>query len=225
MATSESPSKPTFEQAAVRSGLISQRKYDRVIELAGTDDENIIAATLVKSGVITEYQAHQLHAGQTKFTLGDYLITDGIGQGGMGQVFKAVHKVLGRECAVKVLPRAMREKTPEALASFMREMRLQAGLDSPYLVRAFDAGKDGQVHYLVTEYVPGNDLRRLIKNNGPLTMGDAALIVSQAALGLQHAHDMGIIHRDIKPGNILVTPEGHAKVTDIGLATWEHEPG
>jgi serine/threonine protein kinase len=73
---------------------------------------------------------------------------------------------------------------------------------------------------LVTEYVPGNDLRQLIRNNGPLPMNYAALIISQAALGLQYAHDLGMVHRDVKPGNILVTPEGHAKVSDIGLATW-----
>jgi serine/threonine protein kinase len=168
--------------------------------------------------LITRYQAQQLHSGRTKLTLGPYLITDWIGQGGMGQVFKAVHEHMGRECAVKVLPRE--KSTPESRASFLREIRLQAGLDSPYLVRAFDAGKDGNVHYLVTEYVPGNDLRRLIRNNGPLSMSDAALIVSQAALGLQYAHDLGLIHRDVKPGNILVTPDGHAKVSDIGLATW-----
>ena len=218
MATTEPEPKLTFQQAAIRSGLVSPKKYDKVVELAGTDDVSVIAATLVKSGVITEYQAEQLNNGRTRFRLGPYLITDGIGQGGMGQVFKAVHDVMGRECAVKVLP--LSKSTPEALACFKREIRTQAGLDSPYLVRAFDAGREGSVHYLVTEYVPGHDLRRLIKNNGPLPMSDAAMIVSQAALGLQYAHDLGIIHRDVKPGNILVTPDGHAKVSDIGLAVW-----
>lgn len=222
MAISEPEPKLTFHQAAIVSGLISERKYAKVVKIAGTDDANVIAATLIKSGVITEYQAQQLHVGHTKFTLGGYLITDGIGQGGMGHVFKGVHRVMGRECAVKVLP--LGKSTPESRASFMHEIRLQAGLDSPYLVRAFDAGQDGSVHYLVTEYVPGNDLRRLIRNNGPLSMNDAAMIVSQAALGLQYAHELGMVHRDVKPGNILVTPEGHAKVSDIGLATWSVSP-
>jgi serine/threonine protein kinase len=218
MEASEPQPKLTFQEAAIRSGLISPEKYERVVSLGGTNDKSIVAATLIKSGIITEYQAQQLASGRTKFTLGPYLITDLIGEGGMGQVFKAVHKVMGRECAVKVLP--LEKSTHESRISFRREIRMQAGLDNLYLVRAYDAGKDGSVHYLVTEYVPGRDLRRLIRRNGPLSMGDAALIISQAALGLQHAHDQGMVHRDIKPGNILVTPDGHAKVSDIGLASW-----
>lgn len=218
MGTSQPQPKLTFQQAAIGSGLVSQRKYNKVVALAETEDENVVAATLVKSGVITQYQAQQLRAGRTKMDLGPYLITDFIAQGGMGQVFKGVHKVMGRECAVKVLP--LEKLNEESRESFMREVRLQAGLDSPYVVRAFDAGRDGQVHYLVTEFVPGTDLRRLVRRNGPLSMGDAALIISQAALGLQYAHDLGIVHRDIKPGNILVTPDGHAKLSDIGLAAW-----
>ncbi len=218
MGTSQPEPKLTFQQAAIGSGLVSPKKYDKVVALAETDDEAVIAATLVKSGVITQYQSQQLRAGRTKMNLGPYLITDFIAQGGMGQVFKGVHNVMGRECAVKVLP--LEKLNKESRDSFMREVRLQAGLDSPYIVRAFDAGKDGQVHYLVTEFVPGTDLRRVVRRNGPLSMGDSALIISQAALGLQYAHDLGIVHRDVKPGNILVTPDGHAKLSDIGLAAW-----
>jgi serine/threonine protein kinase len=100
----------------------------------------------------------------------------------------------------------------------MREIRMQAKLDCPYLVRAFDAGQDGSVHYLVTEFVAGMDLRKLVRKNGPLPVSQAASIMMQAALGLDYAHNQGLIHRDVKPGNILVTPEGQAKVSDIGLA-------
>ena len=134
----------------------------------------------------------------------------------MGQVFKAVHQVMGRECAVKVLQRA--RATPESLDNFRREIRMQAVLDCPYLVRAFDAGQDGSVHFLVTEYVPGMDLRRLVRSRGPLPLQQAAKIVMQAALGLEYAHRQGMVHRDVKPGNILVTPAGEAKVSDVGLA-------
>lgn len=222
MATSEPQPKLSFKQAAIVSGLVSERDYEKVAQTSNSNDPNVISAALVKNGMITEYQAHQLSVGHTKFTLGGYLITDGIGQGGMGHVFKGVHRVMGRECAVKVLP--LEKSTADSRASFMHEIRLQAGLDNPYLVRAFDAGQDGNVHYLVTEFVPGQDLRRLIRNNGPLSMNDAAAIVSQAARGLQYAHDLGMVHRDVKPGNILVTPDGHAKVSDIGLATWSMSP-
>lgn len=213
----ESPSLP-FREAALRSGLVSGRQLRKVVELTKSQDDEVIAATLVKSGVITNYQAQQLKAGRTKLSLGPYQITDWIGQGGMGQVFKAVHSVMGRECAVKVLP--LDKSTDVSSESFLREIRLQAGLDCPYVVRAYDAGQDGSVQYLVTEYVPGTDLRRLIRSGGPLSMAHAAKIISQAALGLQYAHELGLVHRDVKPGNILVTPDGQAKVSDIGLAAW-----
>ncbi|MCC9601513.1 serine/threonine protein kinase [Stieleria sp. JC731] len=207
-----------FKQSAIKSGLVTDSQIAKVVQKVQTDDDSIVAATLVKSGLITEYQAQQLHAGRTKLTLGPYLITDWIGQGGMGQVFKAVHNVMGRECAVKVLP--LEKSTALSRDSFAREIRLQAGLDCPYVVRAFDAGQDGNVHYLVTEFIPGTDLRKLVRRGGALSMSHAALVVSQAARGLQYAHDIGLIHRDVKPGNILVTPDGRAKVSDIGLATW-----
>jgi len=206
-----------FRDAAINSHLIDAAQWHAAVEQAGTDPA-AVADHFVQSGLITEYQAHQLRAGRSKFKLGPYLITDSIGQGGMGQVFKAVHSVMGRQSAVKVLP--LEKSTPESRESFLREIRLQAELDCPYLVRAFDAGHDGNVHYLVTEYVPGTDLRRLVRQQGPLSMHQAARVIRQAALGLHYAHRLGLIHRDVKPGNILVTPDGRAKVSDVGLATW-----
>ena len=111
----------SFSEAAIRSGLISEKKYARAVELAGTDDENQVSESLIKSGLITSYQAQQLRDGRTKLSLGPYLITDFIGQGGMGRVFKAVHRVMGRECAVKVLP--LEKSTRDSRDSFMREIR------------------------------------------------------------------------------------------------------
>ncbi len=178
----------------------------------------MLRAIFIEQGALTEYQAVQLSDGRVKMTLGPYIITDFIGQGGMGHVFKAIHKVMGRVCAVKTLP--VGRLTPQTLDGFTREIRLQAKLDCSYLVRAYDAGKDGTVHYLVTEYVPGMDLRRLIKAKGPLPQEQAASIIMQAAYGLEYAHQQGMVHRDVKPGNILVTPEGIAKVSDVGLAAF-----
>ena len=114
-----------------------------------------------RSGLLNAWQAKQLLDGRTKFNLGPYLIIDSIGQGGMGQVFKAQHGTIGRIVAVKVLPRD--KSTPEAVANFTREIRALASLDHPKLVAALDAGEDGNVHYLVTEYVPGMDLRKLVR--------------------------------------------------------------
>lgn len=208
----------SFKQAAVKSGLVSQQKIDRAAELIGTDDEIAIAKALVQSGIVTQYQSDQLASGRTKLNLGPYLITDWIGQGGMGQVFKAVHRVMGRVCAVKVLP--LEKSTELSRDSFIREIRLQAELDHPCVVRAYDAGQDGSVHYLVTEFVPGTDLRRLVREHRRLSPSKAASIIAQVARGLHYAHEIGLVHRDIKPGNILVTPDGIAKLSDIGLATW-----
>lgn len=183
--------------------------------------DEALSNRLVESEVISRYQSDKLLTGRTKFDLGPYVVTDFIGAGGMGEVYKAEHNVMGREVAVKVLPAS--KSTPEAIKSFAREIRTQAKLDHPNLVRAYDAGNDGRVHYLVTEYVPGMDLRRLIRSEGPLNVNQAASVIMFAALGLDYAHQSGLIHRDVKPGNILVMPEGIAKVSDLGLAGFLNE--
>ena len=188
-------------------------------EAAVTDRQ--LADALIEMGRLNSYQASQLLAGQSSLNLGPYRILDSIGQGGMGQVFKAEHLIMGRVVAVKVLPRS--KSTPTAIASFAREIRAQAKLDHDHLVRAFDAGHERNVYFLVTEYIPGTDLRRYVRSRGPLSMKEAATIISQAADGLQHAHELGLVHRDVKPGNLLVTPEGHTKVSDLGLAGWLNE--
>lgn len=226
--------KSVFRESAVRSGLITAEQFDQARAAIHGEPERLptpveeigdeeLAVKLIAMGLLTRYQADQLKAGRTKLNLGPYTITDWIGQGGMGQVFKAVHKMMGRQCAVKVLPRE--KSTPEAIESFTREIRTQALLDHPNLVRAYDAGHDGNVHYLVTEYVPGTDLRQLVRREGPLSMQQAANVIVQAALGLEYAHQRGLIHRDVKPGNILVTPDGVAKVSDLGLSGFIHDAG
>ena len=219
-----------FRRAALASGLIEDPQWEYCMRLlrfrCATEpqpvplevEDKLLRAILIEQGALTEYQAEQLNNGRIKLTLGPYIITEFIGQGGMGHVFKAIHKVMGRECAVKTLP--FGRVTPQTLDGFSREIRLQAKLDCSYLVRAYDAGQDGTTHYLVTEYVPGMDLRRLIKAKGPLPQEQAASIIMQAAYGLEYAHQQGMVHRDVKPGNILVTPDGIAKVSDVGLAAF-----
>ncbi|MBT4723653.1 MAG: serine/threonine protein kinase [Planctomycetaceae bacterium] len=217
--------KSVFQHAALRSNLVTQPQLDESLEILRakesasvdvviSDDE--LAEHLVYSGIVSQYQAEQLKTGRTKFNLGPYIISDWVGQGGMGQVFKCVHEVLGRESAIKVLP--LDKTTDYAISNFHREIKLQAKMDHPNLVRAFDAGKDGQVHFLVTEYVPGRDLRRLIRSQGALETAAAARVIMQVAGALHYAHREGLIHRDIKPGNILVTEDGTAKLSDLGLS-------
>ena len=220
-----------FRENALASGLVTEDQLRlaaaQLIErYSGRTSVEIsdrkLASQLVKMKSVTAYQADQLLSGRRKLKLGAYVITDWIGQGGMGQVFKAVHEMLGRESAVKVLP--LHKNTPDSISNFRREIRAQAKLDHANLVRAFDAGEDGNVHYLVVEYVPGTDLRRYVRTKGKLTVQMAANIVQQAAEGLAHAHERDLIHRDVKPGNILVTPDGTAKVSDLGLAFYINDP-
>lgn len=219
------PGSTGFEHCALASGLVTQEQLDEAwhrlrakggFGLADTPLEEQLAQALVELGYLNTWQAKQLLEGRTKFTLGPYRIIDSIGRGGMGQVFKGEHMILGRIVAVKVLPR--HKASPEAVENFLREIRLLAKLEHPNLVRAEDAGIDGNVVYMVTEYVPGVDMRKLIRQRGPMRMHAAASIISQVASALQHAHEQGLIHRDVKPGNILVTPDGRAKLLDLGLA-------
>jgi len=221
-----SETKP-LRDSALASGLITEQQFDESLAKmrSNTLKQNFadseISIYLVNEKLLTQYQADQLAKGLTKLTLGPYVITDWIGQGGMGQVFKAEHNFMGREVAIKVLPQ--QRSTPESIGRFLREIRMQAQLDHPNLVRAYDAGQDGNVHFLVTEYVPGTDLRRLIRAKGHLNQHQASSIISQAALGLSYAHEKTLIHRDIKPGNILVTPDGTSKVSDLGLADFMND--
>ncbi|MEX0641220.1 MAG: serine/threonine-protein kinase [Pirellulales bacterium] len=216
-----------FRQAALASGLLSQQQLDDALAglVAGSKGEPLTAdrvtdeelgQRLVDLGYLNRWQVEQLREGRTKFTLGPYRIVNAIGQGGMGHVFKAEHKLLGRVEAIKVLPKS--KSTPEAIAAFQREIRAQAQLDHPNLVRISYADFEGDTYFFVTEYVPGTDLRKLVRRNGPLSYPIAATIVSQAAEGLHYAHRRGLVHRDVKPGNLLVTPDGHTKITDLGLA-------
>ena len=178
--------------------------------------DEMLGQRLVELGYLNRWQVEQLKEGRTKFTLGPYRIVNAIGQGGMGHVFKAEHKLLGRIEAIKVLPKS--KSTPDAVAAFQREIRAQAQLDHPNLVRVSYADYEGDTYFFVTEYVPGTDLRKLVRRNGPLPFPIASTIVSQAAEGLHYAHRRGLVHRDVKPGNLLVTPDGRTKITDLGLA-------
>ncbi|MGA0041363.1 MAG: serine/threonine-protein kinase [Pirellulales bacterium] len=201
--------------ADLTSAAVEVRKRLNHAQATETEDD-ILATVLVEQGVLTRFQADQLLAGKRKLTLGHYRILDAVGQGGMGQVFQAKHLLMGRIVAVKVLPRA--RSNPQTEAAFRREIQHIASLDHRNLVYALDAGHDGKVYYLVTELVDGIDLRRQVLRYGPLNEVAAASVVAQAARGLAHAHARGFIHRDVKPGNLLVREDGLCKVSDLGLA-------
>lgn len=155
--------------------------------------------------------------------LGQYELLEPIGHGGMGSVFKALHTRLKRQVAIKLLP-AERTRDPRAVSRFFREMEAVGRLDHPNLVRAHDAGEvDGQ-HFLVMELVDGVNLSQVVRRTGPLGIADACEVTRQAALGLQHAHEHGLVHRDIKPSNLMLTAGGQIKVLDLGLARLVSDP-
>jgi hypothetical protein len=198
----------TFEMCALTSGLLNEEQIEEAratvrwsqgdeTDPSAPPSDGQLAERLVEMKVLNSWQAKQLLDGRTKFNLEEYWIVDSLGQGGMGQVFKAQDSKTGRIVAVKVLPRD--KSTPEAIANFTREIRILASFDHPRLVAALNAGHDGRVYYLVTEYVPGMDLRKLVRNEGHLSMTVAAKIIHQVAEGLDYAHSQGMIHRRTTP--------------------------
>ena len=185
---------------------------------ASPKDAEELARELVRQKKLTKFQAEQLWQGKGKsLVLGNYVLLEKIGAGGMGQVFKAQHRVMERVVALKVLPPSM-TKDPSAIARFHREVKAAAKISHPNVVAAFDADQANGVHFLVMECVDGSDLSALVKKKGPFSVEKAVNFVLQAAKGLEAAHKKGIVHRDIKPGNLLLDMEGTVKILDMGLA-------
>ena len=170
---------------------------------------------------MTAYQINQLFQDKGDgLVLGNYVLLERLGEGGMGAVFKARDRRLDRVVALKLI-RKERLASVEAQRRFRREIRAASQLAHPNVVRAYDADQVGDVHFFAMEYVDGIDLHKLVERDGPLPVAQACDYVRQAALGLQHAHERGMVHRDIKPSNLLLTQvDGKAvvKVLDLGLA-------
>ena len=208
-----------FVQTLVESTLLPAAEVERLAAAAPPDqDARAFAQSLVKQKKLTAFQAAMIYQGKARgLILGGYVILEKLGQGGMGTVYKAKHKILGRLVAIKVLPPAV-SKNPLVVQRFQREVQAAAQLDHPNIVRAIDADKAGSVHFLVMECVEGHDLARTVKLRGPLAVGQAVNCARQAATGLAAAHAAGVIHRDIKPSNLLLDGKGCVKVLDLGLA-------
>jgi serine/threonine protein kinase len=146
-----------------------------------------------------------------------YELGEQIGAGGMGTVYRAQHLWLGRTVAIKFIsPQIVNH--PEVIDRFRHEARAIGALDHPNIVRATDAGQIDGACYLVTEFVTGRDLGSLVDRQGRLEIADACEAIRQAALGLEHAHQQGLVHRDIKPSNLIVDHQGTVKLLDFGLA-------
>lgn len=149
--------------------------------------------------------------------LAEYVLLQKLGEGGMGTVYKALHTEMDRFVAIKVI-RQDRLEGGWALSRFRREIKAVSRLDHPHIVRAYDARAVDETHFLVMEYVDGSNLNELAHRCAPVSVADACELVRQAALGLQCAHEHGLVHRDIKPSNLMLTRQGQVKVLDLGLA-------
>jgi serine/threonine protein kinase len=182
-----------------------------------------LAALLVREGLLTNFQAEQFLQGKWRgFAIGGYRILERLGSGGTGTVYLAEHQVMKRRVAIKVLP-APYAAEPGVLERFLREAQAAAALDHPNIVRAYDFRSEGGLHFLVMEYVEGLSLQELLSRQGALSLPQACDYARQAALGLQHAHEAGLVHRDVKPANLLVDVTGTVKLLDLGLARYAPE--
>ncbi len=151
-----------------------------------------------------------------------YRVVKLLGAGGMGAVFQAEHKLMKRPVALKIISRHLTQK-PGVVDRFRREVEAAARLSHPNIVTAHDAEEAGQTHFLVMEFVEGEDLNKVVSARGPLSVSDACDYIRQAALGLQHASEHNMVHRDIKPSNLMLTPGGQIKILDFGLARFLSE--
>lgn len=208
-----------------RSGLVEEARLTAFLEKvvqehgeASLEDQPKLADRMIEAGLITRWQADKLLAGKHKgFRLGKYKLLGQIGKGGMSSVYLAEHELMKRRVAIKVLPQN-RVNDSSYLERFRLEARAVAKLDDPNIVRAYDIDNEGNIHYIVMEYVDGQDLHQRVASQGPLDYDTAADYIAQVANGLQHAHEMGLVHRDIKPANCLVDRHGVVKLLDLGLA-------
>src|SRR5438067_4355603 len=211
-----------------RSGVLEEKRLEAHLEkLRESDDLPAepakLAAVLVRDGLLTNFQSEQLMQGKwRRFAIGKYKVLERLGSGGMGSVFLCEHKFMRRRVAVKVLPTA-KAADPSSLERFYREARAVAAVDHANIVRAYDIDQDENLHFLVMEWVDGTNLQDLVKKFGPLDHLRACHYIYGASVGLQHAHEMGLVHRDIKPGNILVDRAGVVKILDMGLARFCHD--
>ena len=191
---------------------------------AGRPGLGQLAQEVLARELLTRYQLREVAAGRAAgLTLGPYLLLDLLGEGGMGRVFRGRHTRLDREVAVKVI-RPERLVKATTVDRFLHEIRVAGRLHHPNVVLAFDADIAGGVPYYAMEYVPGADFGQVVGERGPLPVAEACGYIRQAADGLQHAADLGLVHRDVKPTNLLLTPDGRVKVLDLGLALLTADP-
>jgi serine/threonine protein kinase len=213
-------STPEFLASLERSGVLPDAHWrqvrDRFAERAGARDSLSVARQLVEEGTLTEFQAGRLLRGKKGLDFGRYVLLDHIGRGARGRVYKARHRLMDRVVALKVLV-SDDALSDTAVSRFFREMKIVGLLDHPNVVRAIDADVHERCPYIVMEYLEGSDLETLYARRGALPPDEVIAYMAQAARGLAHAHEKGVIHRDVKPTNVFLVNTGKVKVLDLGF--------
>jgi serine/threonine protein kinase len=217
---SPGPAAPSFDgvrAALLGLGVVEPADLDGLAAEAG-GDVAALARVLVRAGKLTPYQAGAVVQGKARgLVIGRYLVLDRLGVGGMGVVFRARHRQTRQVVALKILPPSF-SREADAVRRFRREFRVAAHLKHPNLVAAIEADEDRGVHFLTMDYVQGRDLETLVKETGPLSVKLALHCAVQIARGLEAAHAQGVVHRDVKPGNVMIDAAGNVRVCDLGLA-------
>ena len=206
---------------AAASGLLADDELASLVAGANGDSGELLRLFSVK-GLLTQFQLTALNEERgSSLRIGNYDILDRLGAGGMGTVFKARHRRMKRVVALKVLAANLSEN-PLFVKRFQREVETIAALGHPNVVMAYDADEADVGHFLVMELVNGHDLAACVEREGPFSLPRAVDCILQAARGLAYAHSQGIVHRDVKPHNLLLDESGVIKVTDLGLARLNH---
>ncbi|WP_425618931.1 response regulator [Anatilimnocola sp. NA78] len=217
----ESASFADFSKALRESGLVSDETLNSLLASADNDSQ-LLAKLLTAPDLLTRFQIDALCEGRgSTLRIGNYDVLDRLGAGGMGTVFKARHRRMKRLVALKVLAGNL-SQNPVFVKRFQREVETIASLGHPNVVMAYDADESEVGHFLVTELVNGRDLAACVAAQGAFPVSLAVHCILQTARGLAYAHTQGIIHRDIKPHNLLLDEQGVVKVTDLGLARLNH---
>jgi WD40 repeat protein/tRNA A-37 threonylcarbamoyl transferase component Bud32 len=218
-----------LRERLVASRLVTEKQVGECLAAMGKEGRATVeqlAGELLRRGWMTRWQLEQLVRGQTAFFVdqGRYVLLSLIGKGGMGAVYKARHVRMNRDVALKVIdPKRVSDQS--LIQRFKREVEVCSKLQHEHIVQAFDVGEYAGATFLVLEFVEGSDLASLVKRDGAMQPGEAAAICLQAAAGLAYAHSQGIVHRDIKPQNILLSTGGVVKILDMGLARVLDEAG
>ncbi len=238
--SASNPSTDAVETEPVRSSKVSIQEFiDKIrqhellsdpqakehlddLNLSQFSNAEELANRLVAAGALTKYQSDALLGYELgPLRLDRYTIVDTIGAGGMGVIYRALHRSMNRYVAIKTLP--AQSFSADRMARFKREMQAAAKLNHPNIVTAYDAHECNGIHFLVMELIEGDDLSKIIRAQGPLDYPSACVICAQIASALEAAHNAGIIHRDVKPSNILLDASGDAQLLDMGLARVKQE--